>query len=50
MVSPSEAHERGETGGKESQRPIRAVKRGNGPPDPVEQRGRHVVDGELAPR
>src|SRR6516165_3631224 len=39
MVSPSEAYERGETGGKESQRPIRALKRGNGPPDPVEQRG-----------
>jgi hypothetical protein len=41
---------RGEMDGKESQRPIRAVKPGNGPPDPVEQRGRRVVDRELEPR
>jgi hypothetical protein len=41
---------RGEMDGKESQRPIGAVKPGNDPPDPVEQRGRRVVDRELAPR
>jgi len=40
----------GEMDGKESQRPIVVMKRGNGPPDPVERRGCRVVDGELEPR
>jgi hypothetical protein len=34
----------GEMDGKESERSIVAVNRGNGPPDPVEQRGRRVMD------
>src|SRR5271155_3875412 len=41
---------RGEMDGKESQRPIVVLKRGNGLPDPVEQRGCRVVGGELEPR
>jgi hypothetical protein len=41
---------RGEMDGKESECPIVALKRGNGPPDPVERRGHRVVDGELEPR
>ena len=50
VVSPSEANKRGERDGKESQRLIGAVKRGNGYPDPVEQRRRRVVGRELEPR
>ena len=30
--------------------PIVVLKRGNGLPDPVERRGRRVVEGELEPR
>src|SRR5271167_1543658 len=41
---------RGEMDGKESQRPIVALKRGNGLPDPVERRGCRVVGGKLEPR
>jgi len=41
---------RGEMDGKESQRPIVVLKRGNGLPDPVERRGCRIVDGELEPR
>ena len=36
----------GEMDGKESECPIVVLKRGNGPPDPVERRGHRVVDGE----
>ena len=50
MVSPSEGNEVRREDGKESQRPIVALKRGTGPPDPVERRGCRVVDGELEPR
>ncbi len=40
----------GEMDGKESECPIVVLKRGNGPPDPVERRGHRVVDGKLEPR
>ena len=39
LVSPSEGNERGETDGKESQRPIVVLKRGNGPPGPRGAKG-----------
>ena len=50
MVSPSEETKRGEMDGKESQRPIIVLKRGNGPPGPRGAKGAPRRGRGLAPR